>query len=165
MELKRTVTRIGVGVLATFLWFCTALLAVAADTAPVGPDSALGDLREEIGQLRQQISLSNLLNGLYLSNEQMRQVLAYAKEAEALRQEYRTQNAALGNEKEYRLVPAEKAKRVVVVGGGAAGMEAARVASLRGHEVTLYEKDKQLGGQINTLVKAPGRFPMLTPSV
>ncbi len=115
MELERTVTRIGVGVLAISLWFCTALLAVGADTAPVGPDSAFGDLREEIGQLRQQISLSNLLNGLYLSNEQMRQVLSYAKEAETIRQRYRTQNAALASQ----MAEAFGAlKEEVVVGNG-----------------------------------------------
>lgn len=46
-------------------------------------------------------------------------------------------NAALGKEKEYRLEPAEKSKRVLVVG-----------AALRGHEVTLWEKNNELGGQL-----------------
>ena len=57
-------------------------------------------------------------------------------------------NAALGREREYEIKPAEKIKRVLIIGGGPGGMEAARVAALRGHDVTLYEKDKKLGGQL-----------------
>jgi 2,4-dienoyl-CoA reductase (NADPH2) len=57
-------------------------------------------------------------------------------------------NAALGKEKEYEIKPAEKKKRVMVVGGGPAGMEAARVATLRGHKVALYEKEQKLGGSL-----------------
>jgi len=53
--------------------------------------------------------------------------------------------------------PAEKAKRIVVVGGGLAGCEAARVAAERGHKVTLFEEGKRLGGQLNLAMKAPGR--------
>ena len=48
-------------------------------------------------------------------------------------------NAAIGREQEYAIKPAEKKKQVMIVGGGPAGIEAARVAALRGHEVTLYE--------------------------
>ncbi len=57
-------------------------------------------------------------------------------------------NAALGKEEEYLIVPAKKAKKILVIGGGPAGMEAARVAALRGHQVTLYEKRSRLGGQL-----------------
>jgi len=55
-------------------------------------------------------------------------------------------NTALGHEREYAIRPAEKKKKVVIIGGGPAGMEAARVASLRGHEVILYERERKLGG-------------------
>lgn len=48
-------------------------------------------------------------------------------------------------------------RKVVVVGGGVGGMEAARVARLRGHEVVLLEASDRLGGQVNLAAKAPGR--------
>jgi 2,4-dienoyl-CoA reductase-like NADH-dependent reductase (Old Yellow Enzyme family)/thioredoxin reductase len=57
-------------------------------------------------------------------------------------------NATLGREKESELTPAAKPKKVLVVGGGPAGMEAARVTAKRGHKVTLWEKDTRLGGQL-----------------
>jgi 2-enoate reductase len=57
-------------------------------------------------------------------------------------------NPATGVEKDLAITPAEKKKSVLVIGGGPAGMEAARVAALRGHSVTLWEKDATLGGQL-----------------
>ncbi|MGZ5227748.1 MAG: FAD-dependent oxidoreductase, partial [Burkholderiales bacterium] len=57
-------------------------------------------------------------------------------------------NAALGKEAEYEIAPAQRKKRVVVVGAGPAGMEAARVAAERGHDVVLYEKARTLGGSL-----------------
>ena len=53
--------------------------------------------------------------------------------------------------------PAPVKKKVVVVGGGPGGMEAARVAALKGHDVTLYEKADELGGQALLAEKMPGR--------
>ena len=57
-------------------------------------------------------------------------------------------NAALGREKEYEIRPAKRKKRVMIIGGGPAGMEAARVAAMRGHDVSLYEKTGRLGGSM-----------------
>ena len=55
-------------------------------------------------------------------------------------------NPRLGREREFNLIPAEQKKKVLVMGGGPSGMEAARLAALKGHEVHLYEKDNALGG-------------------
>jgi len=59
-----------------------------------------------------------------------------------------TVNPELGKEAEYQIKPATKAKRVMVIGGGPGGMEAARVAALRGHKVTLVERKPYLGGNM-----------------
>jgi 2,4-dienoyl-CoA reductase-like NADH-dependent reductase (Old Yellow Enzyme family)/thioredoxin reductase len=64
-------------------------------------------------------------------------------------------NPTVGRENEMKLVPAQKCKKVLIAGGGPAGLEAARVAAQRGHEVTLYEKTSKLGGQFNLAAVPP----------
>ena len=68
------------------------------------------------------------------------------------------QNATIGRETELgALTPAEQSRKVMVVGGGPAGLEAARIARWRGHEVILMEKGSELGGQTLIAAKAPLR--------
>ncbi len=64
-------------------------------------------------------------------------------------------NPEAGFETARRIEPAAAPKSVLVAGGGAAGMEAARVAALRGHRVTLYERDAELGGRLLEAVIPP----------
>lgn len=73
-------------------------------------------------------------------------------------------NPELGRESEMALVPAVDLRRVLVVGGGLAGLECARVAAARGHEVALYEEDEELGGQWLLASAAPYKehFSQLT---
>ncbi|MDP2920457.1 MAG: FAD-dependent oxidoreductase [Dehalococcoidia bacterium] len=59
------------------------------------------------------------------------------------------------------LIPTPNPKKVMVIGGGPAGMEAARVAASRGHKVSLWEKGPELGGLLLTAAKAPGRSDLL----
>ncbi len=67
-------------------------------------------------------------------------------------------NPAVGREEYWGEVKAtESPKRVVIVGGGPAGCEAARVAAMAGHNVTLFESGAALGGQANIAAKGPGR--------
>lgn len=63
-------------------------------------------------------------------------------------------NPSCANEKEYALTPAITPKKICIVGGGVAGMEAARVLKLRGHEPILYEASNRLGGSL-----IPGGMP------
>ncbi|MCK4793302.1 MAG: FAD-dependent oxidoreductase [Desulfobacteraceae bacterium] len=64
-------------------------------------------------------------------------------------------NPAVGREKEMVITPAAKQKKVLVIGGGPGGLEAARVSALRGHKVMLWEKASKLGGQINLAAIPP----------
>ncbi len=59
-----------------------------------------------------------------------------------------TVNIALGKEGEFTIILGECHKKVAVIGGGPAGMEAARVAALRGHQVTIYDNHDRLGGRL-----------------
>jgi thioredoxin reductase len=70
------------------------------------------------------------------------------------------QNPFVGNEKvedETHLPVTRWQKRVMVIGGGPAGMWAAKIATMRGHDVTLCEKEGVLGGQVNIAMKGAGR--------
>jgi mycofactocin system FadH/OYE family oxidoreductase 2 len=70
------------------------------------------------------------------------------------------QNPSVGceaTEGEHRLRPALRKKRVMVVGGGPAGMWAAKIAALRGHDVTIHEQGDELGGQVLLAAKGAGR--------
>lgn len=67
-------------------------------------------------------------------------------------------NAENGFEAVRFITPAEQRKKVVVIGGGPAGLEAARVAAVKGHEVTLFEKQNYLGGQLNIASVPPRKI-------
>jgi mycofactocin system FadH/OYE family oxidoreductase 2 len=70
------------------------------------------------------------------------------------------QNPAAGREKEYGSATLKKSgrpKKVLVAGGGPAGLKAAEIAAQRGHHVTLFEKDAELGGQVKYIMKLPTR--------
>ena len=69
-------------------------------------------------------------------------------------------NAENGYENTRSIQPAAQKKKIAVLGGGPAGLEAARVAALRGHDVTLFEKTTTLGGQLNIACVPPRKEEM-----
>jgi 2,4-dienoyl-CoA reductase-like NADH-dependent reductase (Old Yellow Enzyme family)/thioredoxin reductase len=74
-----------------------------------------------------------------------------------------TVNAAVGRERvmgDHMLCRVAEPRDLLVVGGGPAGMEAARVAAIRGHKVTLVEASPRLGGTVDVAKKAPGRYAL-----
>lgn len=70
-------------------------------------------------------------------------------------------NPFLGKETKLSVIPAETRKKVAVVGGGIGGMAAARMAALRGEDVTLFEKEEKLGGQILLAAMPPYKSSLL----
>lgn len=67
-------------------------------------------------------------------------------------------NPEAGRETYLKTTKAEEPKNVTVVGGGPAGMEAASTAARRGHRVTLFEKDRELGGLLNLAEKESFKY-------
>lgn len=66
-------------------------------------------------------------------------------------------NVRTSRELEFPMRKSASKKNVLIVGAGPAGLEAARVAAIRGHRVELFEKNKEIGGQINLVARVPGR--------
>jgi len=66
-------------------------------------------------------------------------------------------NPRAGREEELQYLPASEIKKIAVIGAGPAGMTTAYIAAMRGHQVTLFEKSPQIGGQLNYAVKIPGK--------
>jgi 2,4-dienoyl-CoA reductase-like NADH-dependent reductase (Old Yellow Enzyme family)/thioredoxin reductase len=69
-------------------------------------------------------------------------------------------NPAVGDSRFLELKPARTSMKVAVVGGGIAGMEAARIAALRGHKVTIFEKENELGGILRICCMVPTKSKM-----
>jgi mycofactocin system FadH/OYE family oxidoreductase 2 len=69
-------------------------------------------------------------------------------------------NPAAGREKKFglgTLKPTEETKKVMVIGGGPSGLKAAEISARRGHEVVIYEKEAELGGQVRLAARTPSR--------
>ena len=69
-------------------------------------------------------------------------------------------NPLVGHEYDYPFNPTDKPKKVLVIGAGPGGMYTAVTAAERGHDVTVWEKSKQIGGQLNLAVVSPGKQEM-----
>lgn len=69
-------------------------------------------------------------------------------------------NPLVGHEYDYPFNPTDKLKKVLVIGAGPGGMYTAVTAAERGHDVTVWEKSKQIGGQLNLAVVSPGKQEM-----
>jgi 2,4-dienoyl-CoA reductase-like NADH-dependent reductase (Old Yellow Enzyme family)/thioredoxin reductase len=63
-------------------------------------------------------------------------------------------NPQAGRELSTQLIPADQGKKIVIIGGGPAGLEAARVAGLRGHRVRIYEQESRLGGVLEPAARS-----------
>ncbi len=70
-------------------------------------------------------------------------------------------NPAIGRDGSFEITAAEHPRRVMVIGSGPAGMEAARIARLRGHEVSIWEREHQLGGKLDVASRAPSKHEVL----
>ncbi len=70
-------------------------------------------------------------------------------------------NPLTGHEAEFQIVPAKQPRKVMIVGGGLAGLEAATIAASRGHRVSLYEQESRLGGQFHLAAQAPHKEEFL----
>jgi 2,4-dienoyl-CoA reductase-like NADH-dependent reductase (Old Yellow Enzyme family)/thioredoxin reductase len=68
-----------------------------------------------------------------------------------------TVNPGVGREATFAITPARKRKKVVILGGGPAGLEAARIAAIRGHRVSLCESERELGGQLRIASMPPAK--------
>ena len=70
-------------------------------------------------------------------------------------------NPEAGRELEWQVVPTAESRRVMVIGSGPAGMEAARIARIRGHDVSIWERAEQLGGKLEVAGLAPSKREVL----
>ena len=70
-------------------------------------------------------------------------------------------NPEVGRDGSWKLHPASKARRIMVVGSGPAGMEAAQIARQRGHDVSIWEREHELGGKLDVASRAPSKTSVL----
>jgi 2,4-dienoyl-CoA reductase (NADPH2) len=70
-------------------------------------------------------------------------------------------NPEVGRDGTWRIEPAPRARRIMVIGSGPAGMETARIARLRGHDVSIWEREPELGGKLDVASRAPSKTDVL----